>query len=224
MPSRSMAASAAASNAADARAPSRPSSTRRWAPAPRPAIPAAAHSQADERDRRIFPRGRRVELPNIAEPLEPTSWRCPAGGLHPASTIDFTVAIVLAGQRKCTMQGDAKVIDYLNKGLRSELTAINQYWLHFRLLNNWGLLEMAKVWRKESIEEMNHADVHRPHPVPRRLSQHAGARSLADRPERQGNHRMRSRRRDRRPRAVPGSGDLLPRRQGLRLARPVRRA
>ncbi|HTB02933.1 MAG TPA: bacterioferritin [Bradyrhizobium sp.] len=56
------------------------------------------------------------------------------------------------------MQGDAKVIEYLNKGLRSELTAINQYWLHYRLLNNWGLLEMAKVWRKESIEEMEHAD------------------------------------------------------------------
>src|SRR5438552_14477141 len=56
------------------------------------------------------------------------------------------------------MQGDPKVIDYLNKGLRSELTAINQYWLHFRVLHNWGLLEMAKVWRKESIEEMNHAD------------------------------------------------------------------
>src|SRR4029079_2234307 len=51
-----------------------------------------------------------------------------------------------------------KVIDYLNKGLRSELTAISQYWLHYRLLNNWGLLEMAKVWRKESIEEMEHAD------------------------------------------------------------------
>jgi bacterioferritin len=57
-----------------------------------------------------------------------------------------------------TMQGDAKVIDYLNKGLRHELTAINQYWLHYRLLANWGLLEMAKVWRKESIEEMEHAD------------------------------------------------------------------
>src|ERR1700710_1793768 len=56
------------------------------------------------------------------------------------------------------MQGDAKVIEYLNKGLRSELTAINQYWLHYRLLNNWGLLDMAKVWRKESIEEMHHAD------------------------------------------------------------------
>ena len=56
------------------------------------------------------------------------------------------------------MQGDPKVIDYLNKGLRHELTAINQYWLHYRILNNWGLLEMAKVWRKESIEEMEHAD------------------------------------------------------------------
>ncbi len=55
------------------------------------------------------------------------------------------------------MQGDPKVIDYLNKGLRHELTAINQYWLHYRLLDNWGLLEMAKVWRKESIEEMHHA-------------------------------------------------------------------
>ena len=56
------------------------------------------------------------------------------------------------------MQGDAKVIDYLNKALRHELTAINQYWLHYRLLDNWGLLEMSKVWRKESIEEMHHAD------------------------------------------------------------------
>ena len=56
------------------------------------------------------------------------------------------------------MQGDAKVIEYLNKGLRHELTAINEYWLHFRLLHNWGLLEMAKLWRKESIEEMRHAD------------------------------------------------------------------
>src|SRR5262252_7659092 len=56
------------------------------------------------------------------------------------------------------MQGDPKVIDFLNKGLRSELSAINQYWLHFRLMDNWGLLEMAKHWRKESIEEMHHAD------------------------------------------------------------------
>ena len=56
------------------------------------------------------------------------------------------------------MQGDAKVIDYLNKALRSELTAVNQYWLHYRLLENWGYRVLAKVWRKESIEEMEHAD------------------------------------------------------------------
>jgi bacterioferritin len=56
------------------------------------------------------------------------------------------------------MQGDPKVIEYLNRGLRHELTSINQYWLHYRFLQNWGLLEMAEVWRKESIEEMKHAD------------------------------------------------------------------
>lgn len=56
------------------------------------------------------------------------------------------------------MKGDQKVIEYLNRGLRSELTAISQYWLHFRLLENWGYRELAKVWRKESIEEMEHAD------------------------------------------------------------------
>ena len=56
------------------------------------------------------------------------------------------------------MQGDPRVIEYLNKGLRHELTAISQYWLHYRFFDNWGLLEMAKVWRKESIEEMEHAD------------------------------------------------------------------
>ena len=56
------------------------------------------------------------------------------------------------------MKGDAKVIEYLNKGLRSELTAINQYWLHYRILANWGYMDLAKQWRKESIEEMHHAD------------------------------------------------------------------
>jgi bacterioferritin len=56
------------------------------------------------------------------------------------------------------MKGDKKVIDYLNRGLRSELTAINQYWLHYRLLANWGLNSLAKKWRAESVEEMQHAD------------------------------------------------------------------
>ena len=61
------------------------------------------------------------------------------------------------------MRGDTTVIEYLNKALRSELTSINQYWLHYRLLENWGYLTLAKKWREESMEEMQHADklVHR---------------------------------------------------------------
>src|SRR4030081_181516 len=59
---------------------------------------------------------------------------------------------------ECRMKGEPKVIEYLNRALRHELTAINQYWLHYRLLDNWGLESLAKQWRKESIEEMGHAD------------------------------------------------------------------
>ena len=51
---------------------------------------------------------------------------------------------------------DPKVIEYLNRTASDH--CINQYWLHYRLLANWGLSDMAKVWRKESIEEMQHAD------------------------------------------------------------------
>jgi bacterioferritin len=56
------------------------------------------------------------------------------------------------------MKGDDKVIDYLNKSLRHELTAVNQYWLHYRLLDDWGFKNLAKKEREESIEEMEHAD------------------------------------------------------------------
>lgn len=56
------------------------------------------------------------------------------------------------------MKGDAKVVEYLNRGLRSELTATSQYWLHYRLLDDWGYKKLAAFWRKESIEEMVHAD------------------------------------------------------------------
>ena len=56
------------------------------------------------------------------------------------------------------MKGDAKVIEYLNAALRSELTAVSQYWLHFRLLEDWGLGHLADKARAESIEEMHHAD------------------------------------------------------------------
>lgn len=56
------------------------------------------------------------------------------------------------------MRGDPKVIDYLNEALRHELSAVNQYWLHYRLLDNWGIKVLARKWRAESIEEMQHAD------------------------------------------------------------------
>ena len=56
------------------------------------------------------------------------------------------------------MKGDSKVIDFLNEALKNELTAINQYWLHYRLLDNMGVAKLAELERHESIDEMKHAD------------------------------------------------------------------
>ena len=56
------------------------------------------------------------------------------------------------------MKGNPRVIEYLNKALTHELTAVNQYWLHYRLLEDWGFTRLALKERKESIEEMQHAD------------------------------------------------------------------
>jgi|SRR5690349_5879 bacterioferritin len=56
------------------------------------------------------------------------------------------------------MKGKSEVIDILNEALKHELTAVNQYWLHYRLLDDWGFTRLAKKEREESIEEMEHAD------------------------------------------------------------------
>jgi len=56
------------------------------------------------------------------------------------------------------MKGDPRVIEFLNEALRNELTAINQYWLHYRLLDHWGVYKLAQYERRESIDEMKHAD------------------------------------------------------------------
>lgn len=56
------------------------------------------------------------------------------------------------------MKGEQKIIDHLNVVLRNELTAINQYFLHSRMLEDWGMAKMAAHEYKESIEEMQHAD------------------------------------------------------------------
>jgi bacterioferritin len=56
------------------------------------------------------------------------------------------------------MKGDDQVIQHLNETLKNELTAVNQYWLHYRMLDNWGVARLAEFERHESIDEMKHAD------------------------------------------------------------------
>jgi bacterioferritin len=56
------------------------------------------------------------------------------------------------------MQGNPKIIEFLNAALKAELTAINQYFLHAKMCENWGYFRLAQYYRKESIDEMVHAE------------------------------------------------------------------
>src|SRR5215207_639236 len=146
-----MAVLAAAPNAADVRAPSNASWTRRS-----PARPAAAAVRSRAATNHNWAPMELVgSRQRIGADRHLTKDRlggaCP-GPVEPAHALGYFQF------RAAPLQGDSKVIEYLNKGLRSELTAVNQYWIHYRMLENWGYRDLAKKWRKESIEEMQHAD------------------------------------------------------------------
>src|SRR5918998_1079685 len=74
------------------------------------------------------------------------------------SAIGTALKPIHPNRTRIPMRGDERVIDRLNQALKLELGAVNQYWIHYRLTEDWGFTRFAKKEREESIEEMHHAD------------------------------------------------------------------
>ena len=123
------------------------------------------------------------------------------------------------------MKGDAGVIDYLNKALRSELTAISQYWLHYRLQDDWGCRQARReVAQGEHRGDAPCRQADGPHHLPRGPSEPADPRPAPDRREPARDAGVRPRRRIRRPHALHRGARLLRERRRLRVEEPLRGA
>ena len=83
------------------------------------------------------------------------------------------------------MKGDARVVEFVNKALRHELTAVNQYWLHYRLLDNWGYKDLAKQWRRNRSKKWSTLTSWSCVSFSSKVSRSATARSPPHRSERQ---------------------------------------
>ena len=122
------------------------------------------------------------------------------------------------------MQGKKDVIDILNEALKHELGAVNQYWLHYRMLDNWGFTKLAKKERKELIEEMQHADKLVARIIFLEGLPNLQYRALDDRAERQGGAGVRPQGRVQRPRPLHPRPRDLPQERGPGVDAAVRGA